>query len=837
MQQAPSNREGDDNEAGNDVSPDEELEFTEPDYYEGGEDFVPTRGWIAPTLATAAIIAWTVLYGWAMRGELSGTASAAPSEWTGWITDWSIPVLLICVVWLLSLRNSRSEARRFGNTAAMLSHESERLETRLSTVNRELSLAREFLGAQSLELESLGRVASERIGAHASELQGLIGDNGEQVEAIRNASDAALSNMKRLRDDLPVIANSARDVTNHVGNAGRTAQDQLDGLVTGFERLNHFGQATESQISALETRIGETLTGFETTLGRIEQSVASRYDVLQQKTGTYRHEIDEAERQAIGSLIERFELLQSETKAITAALRQAEADAMGQLEETRDHFYDKMSETVESLDKLDHEAIAASKRRVKELHEEAARFDDQLTARDRRFADEIARRQDEFQAREAQASDALAQRLADLDQALAQRREAQIEQTEKLLTHSTRITEEMENLRLLIQEIAAQGNTTRSGLSEGLGALGENLSKKRQVLGETEEQLNDVTEKAVRLLEIIQSGARHSREDLAGAIGQATDGLQSVEQRASDLSGVMFTTRDHAEGLGDYLLETTNRIEAADSSLAELKTRLAEQTEDALARLNGLRGGFARLADESQNLAHGSQEQVRETLAVLEEAIDAAFHAFEEGARAKVDALADSLSKDAVAEIERALREESAETIDKFENAAARASGAGREVTIQLRDQLTKVNDLTLNLERRVAVAREQAEEDIGSEFARRMALITDSLNSNSIDIAAALSSDVADTAWDSYLKGDRGIFTRRAVRLVDSGQARAIANLYQRDDTFKRSVNRYIHDFEAMLRSMLSTRDGNSLGVTILGSDIGKLYVLLAQALERIRA
>ena len=38
------------------------------------------------------------------------------------------------------------------------------------------------------------------------------------------------------------------------------------------------------------------------------------------------------------------------------------------------------------------------------------------------------------------------------------------------------------------------------------------------------------------------------------------------------------------------------------------------------------------------------------------------------------------------------------------------------------------------------------------------------------------------------------------------------------------------------MLRSMLSTRDGNALSVTILGSDMGKLYVALAQSIERFR-
>ena len=199
-------------------------------------------------------------------------------------------------------------------------------------------------------------------------------------------------------------------------------------------------------------------------------------------------------------------------------------------------------------------------------------------------------------------------------------------------------------------------------------------------------------------------------------------------------------------------------------------------------------------------------------------------------------ALAEALSDEAVQALERSLDNQSAETIGRLKQAAAHASGVSREATIQLRDQLAIVNELTGNLEQRVARARERAEENIDNDFARRMSLITDSLNSNAIDISSALSRDVTDTTWDAYLKGDRCIFTRRALRLIGNTEAREISDLYQHDETFKANVSRYIHDFEKMLRSMLSTRDGHALGVTVLGSDMGKLYVVLAQAIERFR-
>ena len=86
-------------------------------------------------------------------------------------------------------------------------------------------------------------------------------------------------------------------------------------------------------------------------------------------------------------------------------------------------------------------------------------------------------------------------------------------------------------------------------------------------------------------------------------------------------------------------------------------------------------------------------------------------------------------------------------------------------------------------------------------DLSRRVALIIDALNSTAIDVTKILSNEVTDSAWAAYLKGDRGVFTRRAVRLLDTGEAREILRHYEEEPEFRDQVNRYIHDFEAMLR------------------------------------
>ena len=146
------------------------------------------------------------------------------------------------------------------------------------------------------------------------------------------------------------------------------------------------------------------------------------------------------------------------------------------------------------------------------------------------------------------------------------------------------------------------------------------------------------------------------------------------------------------------------------------------------------------------------------------------------------------------------------------------------------------IAETTASLETRIEEAHAEIEEHDQAHFSRRVALLIESLNSIAIDVTKILSNEVTDSAWAAYLRGDRGIFTRRAVRLIDSGDARQIARHYEEEPEFREHVNRYVHDFEAMLRHILASRESSPLGVTILSSDMGKLYVALAQAIERLR-
>ncbi|AKH41672.1 hypothetical protein WYH_00616 [Croceibacterium atlanticum] len=878
------------------VLPEPADEVEEEWIEEPEEDGSTTPAWLAPAFAALAIVVWSVFFGWVYQAEILD--GAPPTRWVEWIVDWSVPVLLVIGLWLLSMRNSRREAARFGATAHLLSRESALLESRLTVVNRELSLAREFIAAQSRDLEALGRIASERLSRNAQELQSLITDNGEQVEAIARVSDTALENMGQLRSELPVISNSARDVSNQIGNVGQVARVQLDELISGMKRLNEFGEASEHQVETLRSKVDAAISAFEEQARALGGLADDRFEALKEQSIAFREELDGHETEAVealrrraaaleeelesrraeikGSEDEAFETLRSRStalrqeltlsekaavdamrlrasaleeelegkrQAIQAAeesaldvlrsrlaqlreeggrigrsLRESESDAAEAWSAAVSGLEERMFDAIRKISEVDQQVLDNARKRLDALSSEAARVDAMIVERFEAFEAQLAERNKLAEERETSSLAEIEERFAAFDARITERQEEQLAHVAGLAERGDALADRLTELGSEIERISYLGRKAQDGLTNAAGELAAKLTESRNVLNENTEKVSALTDHSVRLLEIIRAGAKHSGEELPRAIGDAEERLVAFRKQASEL-------RDVIADAGSKSAQLASNVENAQSG-----------GTDALEQITQMEARLGELANRSRNLAEHAREELSSAIALLEEKANGALGQLSEEQAAAIRNIAERIAADSHEAIGSAVSEHAEKALELLQSSASRASEAGRETAIQLRDQLSMVNELAGNLERRVAHARARAEEQVDNDFSRRMALITESLNSNAIDIAKAFDTEVTDTAWSSYLKGDRGIFTRRAVRLLDNQDAKAVAELYGEEQQFRETVNRYIHDFEAMLRSVLSTRDGNALAVTVLSSEIGKLYVALAQAIDRLR-
>ncbi|MBT0669736.1 ATPase [Novosphingobium profundi] len=851
-----------------------------------------SRAWLVPMLAGITALGWSGLFVASQWPALK--AGIAFSDVPALVTQWCVPLLLVGLVWLLALRHSAREGKRFGDVARTLSHESANLEQRLVSVNRELSLAREFVAAQARDLESLGRLATERLSTNAQRLQELVLENNGRVETIASVSSTALDNMERLRGQLPVIASSAKDVTSNIANAGRMAHGQLEEMISGFHRLNEFGQANERQIASVRTSVDAALAQFagqcedlevlarkrfaalaeqgeqfRTELERHEvqalASIRTRANALQGEINQTREQLDENEASSLTSLRARLSALReecgvvarsiaeaqqiagNEVRANFAALRDEQQGAQAELSAAHDNAMAQLGQRASALRSdigSTEERISASQdaalrllgERLSAISAQAEDVDARLRERDAQFASTAQERQTRQVEQERHALARIEHMLGELDAAIAERLERHRHQADGLSERARAVTAELEHFDARLRSIATQSGDTENRLATSLRALSDNLASSRASLASADTDVAKLTEDSLRLLDLLRAGSHLAHGELPEAISVSEDrlirldaGINEVRAKLEDaavngyaLSGSLETSSASLAGLNDQLTSTQHAITQRGEEHAEHFARLRATLQD-------IESALLQNSDRAQG-------ELSTAVQTLRSSLDEAICAIETDAPARVDAVSQSLGDTSGKAIDKAMRTTVAEISGQLEQAVAHASGVSREATVQLREQMEKVTELVANLETRLDEARERASEQVNNDFARRAALITESLNSNAIDIAAALSSEVSDTAWASYLRGDRGIFTRRAVNLIDASDAKAIHQTFERDDAFREHVSRYIHDFESLLRQVLSTRDGNAMGVTLLSSDMGKLYVALAQGIERLR-
>lgn len=829
------------------------------------EEPAPSRfaGWAVPSLAVLAIAGWTAFFGWAHQAVFA--VGVTPQAGVQLAVDWAVPVLLVIALVLMALRLSTREAGRFTEAAVALRAESAALESRLAILNRELSLAREFLAAQSRELDSLGRVATQRISEHADRLQALVQSNGAQVDAIAGVSRAALENMEKLRDDLPVVANAARDVSNQIGAAGHTAHGQLDELVAGFTRLNEFGQASERQVASLRAKVDAAIAGFEAQAAQLDEIAGARFAALREKSDTFRTDLDSREVDALAAMRHRADRLREEVAVaadalerreeellrslqaritavrdgadtVSASLGTAERDAVAAWNERIESLKRDLEAAIRHVESVDNAAKNGAKLRLSIIRDEATLVDAKLTESHSLFVAEVDKRRAEAAALAEEHAARINTLLREFDADMALRHADEETRSLAIVAQSEDIAARLAELTREMTTAAEQGHHAESVLGAAIDSLGERLGASREALGDTDRAVAQLTDASVRLLELIRASANHSATDLPAALGEAETRLASLGERGEALGLMLAGAGEKSREVSDYVITAQRDSASAVEGLQALQGQVARGSEAEAARVAALREQLAALARDSESAAGIAQGALSEAIASLENAARSAVSTIDDDASGRIASLASRIASETNDALDQALRERVGNALLELEGTAAQAAGAGRAAAVQLRDQLAKVNELTANLETRVEVARQRAEEQVDGDFSRRVALITESLNSNAIDIARALSSDVTDTAWASYLRGDRGIFTRRAVRLLEPAEARDVAELYDADGDFREHVNRYIHDFEGMLRTMLSTRDGHAIGVTLLSSDMGKLYVALAQAIERLR-
>ena len=385
-------------------------------------------------------------------------------------------------------------------------------------------------------------------------------------------------------------------------------------------------------------------------------------------------------------------------------------------------------------------------------------------------------------------------------------------------------------------DLARSGDERAGRVQTALNRLRTELEELSATTAAQDSSLDGLAERTQRLRE----GLDQLGIVLAGQMGAS---LGEAEAGAARLLASAEAARPHIERMRDAAIEAENRIESGASNvetqqerLAALMTSVDLGVGQAEQRLTELSAAIAAASEEAGRL---SNETGPALVSALVQVREAASHAAERAREAIAKVIPESaghMSEATRQALEKAVRESVEAKLAELDRVATHAVDTAREASDRLTAQMLSIGQSAVALEAHIERSREAQMKDSGEEFARRVSLLMDAMHSAAIDVQKILSDEIDDKAWNHYLKGNRGVFTRRAVRLLGGTESRAILAQYESDPEFQTAVNHYVHDFEAMLRRVLAERDGGMIAVTLMSSDMGKLYAALAQAVEKRR-
>lgn len=627
------------------------------------------------------------------------------------------------------------------------------------------------------------------LAAHLADAQRQLSDQAGTVQQL------GLDTVARLHESSDKLASNASVIANahdQLARSGDVAMQRMDGLLAGLPRIDDVAQRLAVNFREAGLVAHQQGANLEARLAALAEEAAKAAQVGQDSAAA----LDEA----IGGLRAQSKDAENELLAASAQVTGAHGKALAQITGSAATIRDDLSATVEALS----ERSAAGWQAFREGVEAATAELDARLAAARDAGDAIGA----DIARHSEASAVLTARIGED----AGRVREQLEHLDTSVSASTGV------IGRAIADTKAQLAAFMDEVTKGNGAAHQLIGHAESLLLALDAVTRELDETLPHALDRMVAHGKTTQT----ALSQMKPMLEASELVAqstlSHVNAVKSTLHANEEQMAAHGERQQALVDRINAALGEADAALAKlhSGADSFAEQGGAR--MAATLDEVRSTAEAAAADARRTLDAL---VAGAREAMEATAGEAVDA---------------AFKTEVMTQLAAIENASQRAVEAANGAADRLMRQLITIMDTSASVEQRAVEAEQAIAASDRDSLAKQVGLLTEALKSTAIDVTKILSSEVSDTAWDAYLKGDRGVFARRAVKLVENSEAKEILRLYQNDDGFHAAVNQFIHDFEAMLRLLIGARDGSAISVTLLSSDIGKLYVALAQAIDRLR-
>lgn len=342
-------------------------------------------------------------------------------------------------------------------------------------------------------------------------------------------------------------------------------------------------------------------------------------------------------------------------------------------------------------------------------------------------------------------------------------------------------------------QIRSMRETTEQ-ISAAFGQLGDNVVEKRKFLENEGIQIVNNIKKVVtsfgdeaKRLQDFYGTTQSKNNEFGQVVASVTQNLNAAEE---NMNKNIEAFGQRALGILDKFSEINNQVSSNISRLTESANQMSEQSKTASEML--------AQQDSSVNNAMSNLKQIATGIMAANKKL------------AQVGA-------------------DVGDTLHKYEN---KMSAFGKTVD----EHLAYLRDGYEKTEKQVDAFNQKFKSATLDTFMRDSSDIINELEALSIDINAVFNkAGKDDELWKKYYEGDHGAFVRYLSKNMTKKQVASVKDDYESNQSFRVLVDKYLSDFEALVASARQNERAGTLLALISGSDIGKVYYILARALGKL--
>lgn len=847
------------------------------------------RFWPLLLSATLSLIWIGICLWWFM--DSGKTLTRMPLYETGGLmAGASLPLILI---WLMALVYLRADPLRDHRTA--LAHGLDGLLAPLDMAQKRVNHIVAELHKEIKHVEVAGDVATTRIDNLEHRFQEQISN---LFEMTTEAEAKAINIQQMFSTEREAFAHQLTQATEHITELGglfkqikldsktmantsrKNSEDIQADIIRQNELLEERSRLVAEQLKIMTTELGkisreisENCTSSENTLISLGQSLSDKQGTLTEALTTLTQETDQicdkmdhqtrtlndlshktAEQSekitvtlleqgttlstvaasALALTIECGESFQTQAEAMGDKLDLATAKSKSLLDDASENFKSNAAEIVQSSQILSENLISHMERATDDLNAKSETLEHTMTAR-------------------------------------ANMIEEALEKQAKIIR--LRLTEQSDQARDFISnqggEAVANMDQHFDGLMEKMGQQADQLQQfAGDTVGKLEETVSTIESQARRVDEAVKL----TTDSLDQNTGKMTDHYASFERLAeefrSQISQSDVQLKTHHD---DVVQNLSDMAEYLEGTLQKLKDQTGFLGEHAQEIITSIVGQTEQLSDHIDDIRDRTENTIR-NIQQMGETVSHHFAATDEQAAAlsenwlKTASLVENQCSDTLSKLDD-LTEKLGEVEKESAAAALTAEGNITQVTNQMEhasesiflasasaieaaEETNRVIDFhaekfqqlinALQLSNKSilidAEAIEQKSRDkSGSQFSSLASKVIEQLQSLSIDINRYFETDVSDKVWQSYVDGDKNTFVRRLKKLTNKKHATAIREKYKTDPEFRKNALEYIQIFEELMSQSMSSESYSAFSVALISSETGKVYLALAQAMDRL--